>query len=77
MRTRAFERINGPILMISAENAQVWPSIAMSKRIESYLKEHQFGHSVVHRSYPTGHGFSRENAPEIRQMIVDHFLHTL
>ncbi|WP_444928591.1 acyl-CoA thioester hydrolase/BAAT C-terminal domain-containing protein [Microbulbifer sp. SSSA002] len=73
----AFEKINGPILLISAEKDHIWPSTKMSNDIVNYLKEHHFKYSVVHHSYPTGHGFSQETAPEIRQSIIDHFLHTL
>lgn len=73
----AFEKINGPILLISAINDQIWPCTAMTNDIVEYLKQKNFRFSVVHKSYPTGHGFSRETAPEIKQMIIDHFLYTL
>lgn len=72
-----FENINGPILMISAEHDQVWPSFQMSKDIEVYLKNKQFKHEVVHNSYKTGHGFSKETAPEIKKSIINHFVNTL
>ena len=71
------ERINGPILLISARNDQVWPSYRMGREIEDYLKERQFPHAVGHLSYPTGHGFSRETAPGIKRTIVEFFLRTL
>jgi uncharacterized protein len=73
----AFEKINGPILLVSAENDQIWPSYQMGNDIENYLKEHHFRFPVTHKSYPTGHGFSKETAPEIKQLFIDHFLHTL
>lgn len=73
----AFEKINGPILMISATNDQIWPCTAMTNDIVDYLKQKNFRYQVVHKSYPTGHGFSRESAPEIKQMIIDHFVQTL
>lgn len=73
----ALEKINGPILLVSAEKDQVWPSYRMAKEIEAYLAEHNFKHLVTHHSYPTGHGFSKETAPGIRQSIIDHFLGTL
>jgi pimeloyl-ACP methyl ester carboxylesterase len=73
----SFERINGPVLLISAENDQIWPGTAMSNDIVVYLKQRNFAHSIIHKSYPTGHAFSRETAPEIKQMIIDHFIHTL
>jgi len=73
----SFEKINGPILLISAENDQIWPGTAMSNDIVAYLKQSKFAHSIIHKSYPTGHAFSRETAPEIKQMIIEHFIHTL
>ena len=73
----AVERINGPILLISAQNDQIWPSFQMSNDIVAYLKEQRFPHAVTHDTYPTGHGFSQELAPHIKQSIIDHFLHTL
>lgn len=71
------ERINGPVLLVSASNDQIWPSTAMSEDIVAYLKDQHFRYAVTHRSYPTGHGFSKETAPEIKQLIVDHFVDTL
>lgn len=73
----ALETINGPVLLVSAENDQVWPSYQMSRDIEVYLNQHNFKHAVTHRSYPTGHGFSKETAPGIKQTIVEHFVRSL
>jgi dienelactone hydrolase len=73
----SFEKINGPILLVSAENDQIWPGTAMSNDIVAYLNQRKFAHSIIHKSYPTGHAFSRETAPEIKQMIIDHFIRTL
>ena len=73
----ALEKINGPIFMVSAQKDQIWPSWRMATDITAYLKEHDFQHSVTHSSYPTGHGFSRETAPEIKRSIVEHFQRTL
>ena len=73
----AVENIRGPIFLVSAENDQVWPSYQMAMNIETYLKEHNFKHAVVHKSYPTGHGFSAAIAPEIKHSIIDHFIRTL
>lgn len=72
-----FEKINGPILLVSASNDQIWPSTNMANDIATYLKEQNFKYSVVHKSYPTGHAFSKDTAPEIKQMIIDHFVQTL
>lgn len=73
----AFERIKGAIFMVSAENDTFWPSYSMSKDIEAYLQAQHFRYPVVHHSYPTGHGFSKESAPKIKQSIIDHFVKTL
>jgi pimeloyl-ACP methyl ester carboxylesterase len=75
--TFAFEKIGGPMLLISAENDQIWPGTPMTQDIMAYLKAHDFKYSAIHKSYPTGHGFSKETAPEIKQMIIDHFVQTL
>lgn len=72
-----FENINGPLLMISAEHDQVWPSYQMSKDIELYLKNKGFKYQVTHNSYKTGHGFSQKTAPGIKKSIINHFLTTL
>jgi len=49
----------------------------MSRDILDYLKTHGFAYSAVHKSYPTGHAFSQATAPEIKNMIVEHFVATL
>lgn len=73
----AFEKINGPLLLVSASKDQIWPSTPMTHQIVDYLKAKQFPHQVEHKIYPTGHAFSSETAPEIKQMIIDHFVRTL
>lgn len=73
----AVEKINGPLLLVSAENDQVWPSCQMSKDIVHYLESHGFKYAVRHDVYPTGHGFSQETAPTIKQSIISHFVDTL
>ncbi len=73
----AFEKIHGPILLISAAQDQIWPSTPMSLAIIEYLKSKDFKYAVSHQSFQTGHAFSQATAPAIKQMIVDHFLTTL
>ena len=73
----SFEKINGPILLISAEKDHIWPSYQMSKDIEEYLLRNDFKFSVTHDSYPTGHFFSKETLPAISTSIVNHFVTTL
>lgn len=71
------EKIRGPILLISAENDQVWPSYRMANDLATYLEKRGFNYAVVHKSYATGHGFSAATAPKIKQAIIDHFIRTL
>ena len=73
----AVEKINGPILLVSATQDQVWPSFQMSIDIQARLHAQGFQFEVRHASYPTGHGFSLAFAPRIKQTIVDHFVETL
>lgn len=73
----ALEKVNGPILLLSAEKDAIWPSYAMSISMVAYLKEHRFPHRVTHVSYPTGHGFSQAVVPGLKATVVNHFLTTL
>lgn len=72
-----FDKINGPILLISAEQDHIWPSFQMANDIEEYLSHHKYKYSVKHDSYPTGHFFDEESWPVIRQSIIKHFKITL
>ncbi len=72
-----FESINGPVLLISAEQDHIWPSCPMAKQIVAYLKKQQFGFPVRHVSFPTGHFFDDDTRPEINQMAVEHFKNSL
>jgi dienelactone hydrolase/uncharacterized protein (DUF2141 family) len=50
------ERINGPILLISGGDDQLWPSKDMADRLVARLKAKGFSHQVQHLSYPeAGH----------------------
>jgi alpha-beta hydrolase superfamily lysophospholipase len=40
------ERINGPILMMSGQEDDVWPSADMAHRIEAQLQKAGFTHDV-------------------------------
>jgi hypothetical protein len=55
--TIAVERINGPILLVSGGQDQIWPSQAMAEAIVARLDARHFGHRVEHLAYPdAGHG---------------------
>jgi len=50
------ESINGPILLISGKDDQVWPAPKMANMVEDYLKEKNFKHKVQNIQYEnSGH----------------------
>jgi dienelactone hydrolase len=54
--TIAVERIAGPVLLISGEDDQMWPSTLMAERIMRRLVEHRFAWPYRHLCYPdAGH----------------------
>jgi dienelactone hydrolase len=54
--TIAVERIAGPVLLISSEDDQMWPSALMAERIMRRLADHRFAWPYRHLRYPdAGH----------------------
>jgi uncharacterized protein len=47
----AVERINGPVLLISAEDDKAWPSAMMADKIMARLKAHDFRFRYEHLRY--------------------------
>jgi dienelactone hydrolase len=47
----AVERINGPVLMISGKDDQMWPSAALSEIAMQRLARYRFSHPYRHLSY--------------------------
>lgn len=55
----AVEDIQGPILLISGGDDQLWPSDVLSEKVISRLKEHNHSYRYEHIQYPdAGHSFS-------------------
>jgi dienelactone hydrolase len=48
------ENIQGPILMLSGESDNMWPSAEMSRQIEVRLKNNNFSYPFINLSYPDG-----------------------
>lgn len=55
------ENINGPILLISGENDQVWPSAEMSAEVMTRLKEKEFKYPYRHVMVPNGNHFQPQS----------------
>ena len=50
------ERIQGPILLISGREDNLWPSTMLSDMIVTRLRAHNFAHPIEHIAYPdAGH----------------------
>jgi dienelactone hydrolase len=50
------EKINGPVLLISGRDDQIWPSVAMAQSIMKRLKKNHHPYPDKHLSYPeAGH----------------------
>jgi hypothetical protein len=50
------ENVKGPILLLSGEDDQTWPSSEMANVIEQRLKRKQYGYSVRNVTFPdAGH----------------------
>jgi dienelactone hydrolase len=67
------ERIDGPVLMFSGKDDQLWPSDIFAARIVERLKSHHFKHSVEHFSYEdAGHRMGRPFVPtsDVRQVRI-------
>lgn len=55
-------KIKGPVLLFSAANDSVWPSVEMSNTIMQTLQDHNFGYAFEHISYDdAGHTLTEEH----------------
>ena len=68
------EKINGPVLLISADQDEIWPSRLMSEAMLTRLRERGFAFPYEHRHYDTPHMFSKETAPPIERAVIEFFL---
>jgi predicted esterase len=65
----AVERINGPILLLSATRDEFWPSTEMSEAIIRRLQQNAFSYPHEHVTVQSGH-----EAPQRHWHLVDQFL---
>lgn len=72
------EDINGPILLISGEKDQVWPSKEMSDEVINRLKAKGFTQPYKHIIVPDGDHFQPQNDyhPEVIKFLNENFLPT-
>lgn len=63
------EKINGPILIFSGANDQLWPSDIFGQQVKDRLRKHHFRYSYHHLSYPkAGHALGYPGMPTTESM---------
>lgn len=69
----AVEKINGPILLVSAKNDELWPSPLMSEKIVQRLQAKQFEHYYTHYSFEGGHHDTKKHFEVVFNFLEEHF----
>lgn len=65
------ETIKGPVLLLSGEEDEIWPSSTMANRIMERLKENSFAYDIKHLSYTkAGHLFIQPYLPAVHPYDV-------
>ncbi|MGH2478551.1 MAG: acyl-CoA thioesterase/bile acid-CoA:amino acid N-acyltransferase family protein [Ktedonobacteraceae bacterium] len=60
------EKIQGPVLLVSGQDDQMWPSSLLSDMVIKRLVQHQFSHAYKHLAYPdAGHQITFPYQPAI------------
>lgn len=72
----AVEQINGPVLLISGEKDQVWPSAEMSAQVIERLKQKEFKHPYQHIMVPNGNHFTpqADYHEQVVKFLNTHFI---
>lgn len=61
------EKINGPVLLISGKDDQLWPSSVMAEMVMARLKEHRHPYKFIHLEYESaGHAIGSTYSPTTR-----------
>lgn len=69
----AVERINGPILLVSATQDEMWPSTPMSEAMVRRLGKAGFPYHYEHIAIDGGHGEPLEHFDRILDFLNEHF----
>lgn len=67
------ERINGPLLLISGAQDEMWPAREMSLAIMDRLQRHRFAHVHEHWDLPGGHTAAVAEFPRIEAFLQAQF----
>lgn len=69
----AVERINGPLLFVSAAQDETWPSKEMGDAMMRRLKARGFRHHAEHLVVRGGHGEPLDEFPKMEAFLQRHF----
>lgn len=67
------EKINGPVLLLSAESDEFWPSALMSEKVAERLRENNFPYYFNHISFRGGHTEPLKHFDEVFLFLEQHF----
>ena len=67
------EKINGPILLVSAKADEIIPAVAMGKKLTDRLKEHSFKHPFEHLIVEGSHSASMQQFERVQAFLEKHF----
>lgn len=66
----AVEHINGPVLLISGGDDQLWPADLLSETVISRLREHNHPYDYEHKNFPkAGHSFGIPGLPTTQSVV--------
>lgn len=68
------ERINGPVMLVSARDDEFWPSTEMSERIIERLDDRSFRFARQHLAVQGGHNEPLDEFPAIEDFLRTHVL---
>ena len=72
-----FHKINGPVLLVSAQHDHIWPSNLMSNQIVNDLKAHDFPFAVQHVIVDDDHTLSDATRSGFESSLIRHFEYLL
>ncbi|MEM6737172.1 MAG: acyl-CoA thioester hydrolase/BAAT C-terminal domain-containing protein, partial [Bacteroidota bacterium] len=67
------EKINGPVLLLSAKNDRAWPSDYMSNQVVNRLEENQFEHHYEHFMFEGSHYDTKKHFDVVFTFLDEHF----
>lgn len=63
------EKINGPVMLLSAKQDEMWPSSEMSDMVVQRLKEKSFGYPVLHTAVEGNHAAPLKHFDQVEKFL--------